>query len=189
MQRREALKTILQTVNKNTAIISSLGLMSRELFKLNDLPQTFYMTGSMGLVSSIGLGIAVNKSKIKVLVIDGDGSLLMNLGSLATIGHFRPKNLIHLVLDNEAYASCGKEPTISKTAKLDKLAQMVGYRIVKKVKTKNELERVLSRVLRYKNGPCFILAKIKLGGQRDLPRILNLDKITKRFKEFINQFN
>ena len=190
MKRKEAIQTILQNLNKNIAVVSSLGLISRELFDLKDSSQNFYMTGSMGLASSIGFGIAINKPNLKIVVIDGDGSLLMNLGSLATIGHFKLKNLIHVVLDNQAYGSCSEEPSISNTAKLDKLAKVVGYNIVKKVNNQVELEKIIKESLLARfDGPIFILVKIELGGCRDLPRVLKLDKITKRFKIFLSQFN
>jgi thiamine pyrophosphate-dependent acetolactate synthase large subunit-like protein len=189
MKRREAIQIISQGLNEKIPVISSLGLISRELFDLRDSPQNFYMTGSMGLASSIGLGVAINKPDLKVVVIDGDASLLMNLGSSVTIGHFKPKNLIHIVLDNEAYESCSGEPSISKTAKLDKIARTVGYNFVKKVKNKSDLRKALEESLDQNRGPIFILAKIELGDRRDLPRILKLDKIAKRFKRFLSRFN
>jgi len=188
MKRREAIQIIIQNLNKSIPVISSLGLISRELFDLRDSPQNFYMTGSMGLASSIGLGIAINKQKIKIIVIDGDGSLLMNLGSLASIGFFCPKNLIHIVLDNEAYESCSGEPSVSKTARLDKIAKTLGYNFVTKVKNKLDLRKAIKESLDQNKGQVFILAKIDLGSHRDLPRILKLDKITRRFKKFLAQF-
>lgn len=184
MKRREAIKTIAKTAVKE-AIISSTGLISRELFELRDSPHNFYMTGSMGLASSIGLGIAVNIPGKKVVVMEGDGSLLMNLGALATMGYFNPKNLIHIVLDNNMYDSCSEESSISNTAKLDDVANVVGYNVVRRVVNKKELADALRESLRQNNGPVFILTKIEPGGYRDLPRPLKLDKITKRFKKFL----
>ena len=185
MKRKEAIKIIIDSLKGKEAVISSTGLMSRELFNLNDRPQNFYMVGSMGLASSLGLGVAISKPKKKVVIIDGDASLLMNLGSLATIGHFKPKNLIHIVLDNEAYASCSGEPSISKTSKLDKVSKLVGYNTIKKVTTLKDLKKVVKEALKGNKGPFFILTKIELGGDRNLPRPLKLEKIAKRFKDFL----
>lgn len=185
MKRRETIKTIIQIISEREVIISSTGLISRELFDIKDLPRNFYMTGSMGLASSLGLGVAINKPKKKIITVEGDASLLMNLGGLATIGHFKPENLIHIVLDNNSYDSCSKEPSISNTAKLDDVANTVGYNVVRRVVNKKELADALRESLRQNNGPVFILTKIELGGYRDLPRPLKLDKITKRFKKFL----
>lgn len=188
MNRKEALSTILRNLKKDVAVISTLGLISRELFGLGERDQIFYMTGSMGLASSIGLGIALNK-KIKVLVIDGDGSLLMNMGSLVTIGSVKPHNLIHLVLDNRAYASCSEEASHSTSVRLEKVAKVTGYRFIKVVNTTQELAKALKKVFKINDGPSFILAKIKLGGERNLPRILDLRKIAERFRKFLSNYN
>ena len=184
MKRKEAIKTIVQTLGEKEAIVSSAGLISRELFNMRDSPQNFYMTGSMGLSSSLGLGVAVNKPNKKVVIIEGDASLLMNLGTLPTIGHFKPRNLIHIILDNGAYGSCSEEPSISKTAKLDEIAEVVGCNIVKKVVNQTELQSTLKESLNQR-GPIFILAEIELGGRRDLPRPLKLDEVARSFKKFL----
>lgn len=185
MKRKEAISSIILVLSGKEAIVSSTGLISRDLYRMNDSPQNFYMTGSMGLASSLGLGVAVCKPQQRVIVIEGDASLLMNLGSLTTIGHFGPKNLIHIVLDNRAYGSCSEEPSFSKTAKLSKIAMTVGYKFVKKAKKKSGLQKVVKESLRQK-GPVFILAEIELGGRRDLPRPLNLPKVKERFKKFLS---
>lgn len=184
MKRREALQIITQNLKENIAVVSSLGLISRELFALKDSYQNFYMTGSMGLASSIGLGITINKPNLKTIIIDGDASLLMNLGSLVSIGYFKPRNLIHIVLDNKAYGSCSGEPSLSKSAKLDKIAKVVGYNIVKTVRRELDLKRAIEESLK-SNGPVLILTKIELDDHRNLPRILKLDKVAQRFKIFL----
>jgi thiamine pyrophosphate-dependent acetolactate synthase large subunit-like protein len=188
MKRTDVIRTIVQVLkdNSNVAIISSTGLISRELFSINDSPQNFYMTGSMGLASSIGLGLAIALQNKKIVVIEGDGSLLMNLGSLASIGHFSPPNLVHIVLDNESYDSSAGEPTISNTARLDELAKITGYRIVRKVTKGVEIQKAIEEALREK-GPTFLLIKIEKGGERNLPRILNLEEVKTRFMEFLHR--
>jgi len=112
MKRYEAIEIITESLKGDELVISANGLISRELFTIKDSPRNFYMLGSMGLASSIGFGLAFSLPNKKVVVIDGDGNILMNLGSLATIGHFAPSNLIHFVLDNEMHASTGGQPTM-----------------------------------------------------------------------------
>jgi thiamine pyrophosphate-dependent acetolactate synthase large subunit-like protein len=107
MKRYEAIEVITSELNGNELVISANGKISRELFTIKESALNFYMLGAMGLASSIGFGLAHNLPNRKIVVIDGDGNILMNLGSLATIGHFAPKNLVHFVLDNEMHASTG----------------------------------------------------------------------------------
>ena len=129
MIRKEAVKIITKSVGKNP-IISANGFMSRDLFEVNDKESNFYMIGSMGLASSIGLGIALKNVKKRVFVFDGDGNILMNLGSLVTIGSLKPKNLIHIVFDNNSHESTGGQPTNSSKIKLEKLAKNCNYKFL-----------------------------------------------------------
>ena len=110
MTRLEATRAIC-TVAGDAAIIASLGHPAYDLFAADDRPRNFYTWGSMGLASSIGLGLALARRDLRVFVLDGDGSLLMNLGSLATIGLLHPANLVVVVMDNEEYATTGGQPT------------------------------------------------------------------------------
>jgi len=110
MTRIEATRTICELAG-DAAIVASLGHPAYDLFAAQDRPRNFYAWGSMGLASSIGLGLALARPDLRVLVLEGDGSLLMNLGSLATIGLLRPPNLVVIVMDNEEYATTGGQPT------------------------------------------------------------------------------
>jgi len=110
MTRIEATRTICELAGE-AAIVASLGHPAYDLFAADDRPRNFYAWGSMGLASSIGLGLALARPDLRVLVLEGDGSLLMNLGSLATIGLLRPPNLVVIVMDNEEYATTGGQPT------------------------------------------------------------------------------
>jgi thiamine pyrophosphate-dependent acetolactate synthase large subunit-like protein len=186
MNREEAIKEIIEIVKDepNILVISSTGLISRQLFQLHDSPQNFYMTGSMGLASSIALGLASVIKNKKILILEGDGSLLMNLNSMASIGYYSPPNLIHIVLDNESYDSSGGEPTITEVINLDKVAEVIGYKFVKRVSSLLELRQTLSEAMS-KDGPVFILIKIEKGGERNLPRILDLEEVKLKFMEFI----
>ena len=96
---------------QNALLISNIGFPSRELFAAKDRTENFYMLGSMGLASSIGLGLALARPERKVIVLDGDGSVLMNLGTLATIAHHAPENYLLVILDNCCYGSTGSQPT------------------------------------------------------------------------------
>ena len=110
MTRLEATRAICMVAGE-AAIIASLGHPAYDLFAADDRPRNFYTWGSMGLASSIGLGLALARPDLRVVVLDGDGSLLMNLGSLATIGLLHPPNLVVIVMDNEEYATTGGQPT------------------------------------------------------------------------------
>jgi len=110
MTRLEATRAICEVAGE-AAIIASLGHPAYDLFAAGDRPRNFYTWGSMGLASSIGLGLALARPHLRVFVLDGDGSLLMNLGSLATIGLLRPPNLVVIVMDNEEFATTGGQPT------------------------------------------------------------------------------
>ena len=184
MKRKEAIGAIIATINSQDALVSSTGLISREIFERFDSDRNIYIPGSMGLASSVGLGLAVACSNRKVVVIDGDASLLMNLGSIVTIGNKQPENLLHIVLDNGACGSCSEERSMSNTARLDTLAQNVGYQYVRTVSGTEDLKRV---TVEFGRGPGFILAKIELGGRRDFRRPLELTTIKDRFMLFLQQ--
>ena len=113
MIRKEAMKIVLEKIN-SSPIISANGFMSRDLFELKEKNSNFYMIGSMGLASSIGLGVALKNPRKKIFIFDGYGNILMNLGSLVTIGNLQPKNLVHIIFDNNSHESTGGQPTYSK---------------------------------------------------------------------------
>ena len=144
--------------NKDAVIVSANGFISRDLFETYDKLSNFYMIGSMGLASSIALGVAIKNPKKKVFVFDGDGNILMNFGSLATIGFLKPKNLIHFVFDNNIHESTGGQPTMSSKIKIEKIAQATNYKIFT-VKTKKDLENILIKIKNLQ-GPIFILIKV-----------------------------
>jgi thiamine pyrophosphate-dependent acetolactate synthase large subunit-like protein len=110
VNRLEATRIVVEMAGA-APIVASLGHPAYDLFAAGDRPQNFYTWGSMGVASSIGVGLALARPEIRVFVVDGDGSLLMNLGSLATIGLLQPANLALVVMDNEAYATTGGQAT------------------------------------------------------------------------------
>lgn len=163
MIRKEAVKIIADNVGKNP-IVTANGFMSRDLFEVNDKESNFYMIGSMGLASSIGLGIALKNPKKRIFIFDGDGNILMNLGSLVTIGSLRPKNLIHIVFDNNSHESTGGQPTNSSKVKLEKIAKEVHYKIFI-IKSRTKLLSVLKKIKKLQ-GPIFLLIKISTSNER-----------------------
>ncbi|TSC72178.1 MAG: phosphonopyruvate decarboxylase [Parcubacteria group bacterium Gr01-1014_38] len=182
MNRQEAIEVIMTTINPQDAVVSTTGLISREIFERFHSDRNIYVPGSMGLASSIGLGLAMACPNRRVVVIDGDASLLMNLGSIVTIGNKQSTNLLHIVIDNGAYGSCNEERSMSDTAHLDTLALHVGYQYVRTVGSREDLKRA---TIEFGRGPGFILAKIELGGRRDFRRPLELTAIKSRFMRFL----
>lgn len=144
----------------NELVVHANGYISRQSFQLDDRPANFYMIGSMGLASSIGLGLALNKPERRVVIFDGDGNLLMNLGSLALIGAMRPANLLHVVFDNEVYGSTGNQPTISGQVALEEMARAAGYPHVARVARSETVQEVFTELLAAA-GPAFLLVKIE----------------------------
>jgi sulfopyruvate decarboxylase beta subunit len=165
----EAIQIITRALKGGELVVSANGFITRELFAIRDSAANFYMLGSMGQASSIGLGLALSLPDRKVVVIDGDGNILMNLASLATIGHHRPKNLLHFVLDNGIYASTGGQSTVSDTVKIEEIARASGYAHSVKTNSAEELDRA-SRHFLSLDGPSLALVKIEKGN-RELPRV------------------
>lgn len=158
MTRLEAIKIILDSFKEDDLALFTTGMISREAFFALDRKDNFYLFGSMGLASAVALGIALHTDK-KVFICEGDGSALMDLGTLAIIGSEKPANLIHIVLDNETYQSTGGQPTISHSTQLDRVAVDLGYADSVKVDTIEKLEAALDDIAT-KSGPIFIWVKV-----------------------------
>jgi len=114
MTRLEALGAIYDRLH-DSAVVTIMGAVAAELQSIGHRPNFFYLQHAMGLASSVGLGMALSKPAVPVVVFDGDGSLLMNLGGLSTLARYRPKNLLHVVFDNESLLSVGGFPTATGT--------------------------------------------------------------------------
>jgi len=127
MTRRDVILEIMNQID-DELVICNIGFPSRELYDLDDRDKNFYMIGSMGLASSIGFGLALAKPDKDIVVIDGDGSLLMNMGSLVTIFANNPKNLTWIVIDNGAYGSTGNQDTYAQVIDLVDIAKSVGFK-------------------------------------------------------------
>ena len=159
MIRKAAISTVVKKIG-NHPIISANGFISRDLFEVCDKSSNFYMIGSMGLASSIGLGVALKNPRKSVFIFDGDGNVLMNLGSLTTIASQKPKNLIHVVFDNSVHESTGGQPTNSNFVNIEKIAKACNYNHTFTVRTENNFEKILRKIKKLK-GPIMIVVKIQ----------------------------
>jgi thiamine pyrophosphate-dependent acetolactate synthase large subunit-like protein len=158
MNRLEATKHLISKL-EHDPVIASLGHPAYDLFAARDRRENFYTWGSMGLASSIGLGLAMARPDLRVFVVDGDGSVLMNLGSLATIGWVRPDNLVVVIWDNGEYATTGGQQTATAhRADLEAAALALGAAGTATVRDKHEFDRAIN-VARTDPGPWVIVAK------------------------------
>ena len=114
MTRLDALRAVYSRL-EDRVVVTIMGAVAAELQSLGHRPNFFYLQHAMGLASSMGLGIALSRPDRQVIVLDGDGSVLMNLGGLTTMARYRPKNLVHVVFDNESLLSVGGFPTATST--------------------------------------------------------------------------
>ena len=183
ISRYEAVEIIAKHT-KGMIRFSTTGMPSRELYEIDDSAKNFYILGSMGHITGVALGTALQKNE-KVVIIDGDGALLMHLGILSTIGNIKPKNLLHICLDNESYSSTGLQSTTSNTTSLDKVAIDCGYLNSRIAISKDDFENKLEELLSLQ-GPNFLLVKINPGNKENIKRIeLSPEEITNRFMNAI----
>jgi sulfopyruvate decarboxylase beta subunit len=181
--RARAMEALLELLTDQPVIICN-GFPSREAFKIADRPTHFYMIGSMGVAAAIGLGVALSKPQKKVVVFDGDGNVLMGMGTLATVGATQPKNFIHVVFDNEVYGSTGNQPTYSRVVRLEQVAKAAGYVHVERVIEREDLVYEFKEMLG-KDGPSFLLVKVNEWVE-DVGRVMHDPPvITQRFKKAI----
>jgi thiamine pyrophosphate-dependent acetolactate synthase large subunit-like protein len=159
MNRLDATRLLVGLVG-DSPIIASLGHPAYDLFAAGERPQNFYTWGSMGLASSIGLGLALARPGLRTFVLDGDGSLLMNLGSLATIAAAAAPNLVLVVWDNEEYGTTGGQPTPTAAGTdLAGVARASGIERSHLVRSEAELREAVQRAAR-EAGPWVIVAKV-----------------------------
>jgi thiamine pyrophosphate-dependent acetolactate synthase large subunit-like protein len=183
MTEADAIRMLMES-SVDEAVVVANGYLSRHAFQCRDLPSTFYMIGSMGLASSIGLGVALAQPERRVVVVDGDGNLLMSLGALAMIGNRCPANLIHIVIDNEVYASTGGQHSISGTVSMPELALAAGYRTALSVWSETEFGNALNNI-RKKDGPSFLQTKVRRGTET-APRVHHEpDRIARLFRHAV----
>jgi thiamine pyrophosphate-dependent acetolactate synthase large subunit-like protein len=159
MNRLDATRRVVAALDREP-VVASLGHPAYDLFAAGDRAENFYTWGSMGLASSIGLGLAMVRPDQRVFVLDGDGSLLMNLGSLATIGWTRPANLVLIVWDNQTYGTTGGQDTATAHgADLEAAARALGAEVALTVQMEAELDAALTRA-KVEPGPWVIVARV-----------------------------
>jgi thiamine pyrophosphate-dependent acetolactate synthase large subunit-like protein len=170
---------------KNEPTVLANGFISREFFNVTDRKENFYMIGSMGLASSIGLGVALAQPKRKTLILDGDGNVLMSMGTLAMIASCAPKNLIHIVIDNEVYESTGSQRTLSHEIRLEDVAKSVGYKQAMRVTRPEEIQPAYEKLYQVE-GPVFLLIKVEPAFDSSQGRVTHTpEEIRDRFMESI----
>ncbi len=182
--RTEALNTI-NNHPTNGVVLATTGKTGRELFEVQDRPNYFYQVGSMGCISALGLGIALNKPNLPVIVIDGDGAALMRLGSWATNGFYAPKNLCHILLDNDAHDSTGGQATASTAIKFPEAAKSMNYARTISV---SSLEQLKDELKAWESSPKLSLIHVKIttGSPSDLGRpTITPEEVATRFKRYI----
>jgi len=181
LTRYEIIKLIAPYL-EGKAVVSNLGWPSKELYAVKHQPSNFYMLGSMGMATPIGLGIALSSRK-EVIVIDGDGSLLMNPGTLATAAFASPANLLIVAIDNGAYGSTGNQPTLAGSCvDLEQVARGFGFKNTRKVAGEKELIEAMKEK---GQGPAFIHV-LAVPGNKDVPNIpVHHLEIKKQVQEFL----
>lgn len=177
MSREEAIQTVAAALGEKDVIVSTTGMISRELFEYRAAmhqghERDFLTVGSMGHASQIALGIALEKQDRRVWCFDGDGASIMHMGSMAIVATKAQGNYIHVVFNNGAHDSVGGQPTVGLKIDLPAVAKAVGYPHVFSVSTMGELEALLSSSISRlpSSGPVFIEVKVKKGNRKDLGR-------------------
>jgi phosphonopyruvate decarboxylase len=184
-RRIAALERVLSVVGHDVAIVATTGKTGRELFTLADREQHLYLVGSMGCASGLGLGIALNCRR-KILVLDGDGAALMKLGTMATVGAYRPSNLVHVILDNGVHDSTGGQATVSPNVDFGAAAVACGYRMAFDCHDLDSFEGALKDALEDGNGPALLHLRIAPGSIEKLGRpTISPYHVARRFKEFL----
>jgi len=183
--RSELLRAVQSAVTADDIIVATTGYTGRELYALDDRPNQIYMVGSMGCASSLGLGLAIARPERRVIVLDGDGAALMRLGALATIGYQRPRNLVHVLLDNGLHESTGGQSTVSASIDFARIASACGYASVAAVALPDDLA---ARVASAGTELTFLHVPMLPGISEDLPRpTITPAEVAERLRRYIQQ--
>ena len=174
MSREEAIQTVAAALGEKDCIVSTTGMISRELFeyragKGEGHERDFLTVGSMGHASQIALGIAMAQPERRVWCFDGDGAAIMHMGSMAIVASKETKNYVHVVFNNGAHDSVGGQPTVGLKIDLPAVAKAVGYKATYSVDSKETLNVILSEAKNLE-GPVLIEIKVKKGNRKDLGR-------------------
>jgi phosphonopyruvate decarboxylase len=174
LTREDAIKIVATSANEYDVIISSTGMISRELFEYREgshqgHEKDFLTVGSMGHASQIALGVALAKPNRIVWCFDGDGAALMHMGSMAIVADASPKNYIHIIYNNGAHDSVGGQPTVGLKIDICSVAKALGYKHIYTTNNKVELENILEEIKK-KDGPILLEVKVRKGNRKDLGR-------------------
>jgi phosphonopyruvate decarboxylase len=168
-RRVDYIRLIAANLQGNDVLLGTTGFSGREMYQTIAHRGKFYMMGSMGCLASMGLAIALEQPGKRVILLDADGAILMKMGTLATVGHYHPNNLIHMCFDNHSYESTGAQPTLSTTVDLPAIARACGYPTTSSVKTTEELRALLDDEAKYTR-PHFIHIEVSPGTEEGLGR-------------------
>jgi phosphonopyruvate decarboxylase len=164
MTCQEAINIILDELDHKAVVFSTTGGISRELYSISNSNRHFYTLGSMGCVSSIAMGFQLKMNK-RVAVLDGDGSILLHMGTLATIGYYQPERFLHICLDNESHQSTGGQKTVASVINLSDVARECNYRAVKLVTTEQDIRAFIRN---WNQNPQLSFLHVKISKQNKL---------------------
>ncbi|MFN2399150.1 MAG: thiamine pyrophosphate-dependent enzyme [Gemmatimonadaceae bacterium] len=184
MRRVDAMKAVYPELER-CVVVTIMGAVAAELQSIGHRPNFFYLQHAMGLASSMGLGIALSRPELRVVVFDGDGSVLMNLGGLTTLARYRPRNLIHVVFDNESLLSVGGFPTATATGSdLAAIAAAAGVPRTATVRTLDEFRAAFAEALAA-NDLTTIVAKVEAVGPSAYVTDLSLLENRYQFQRYL----
>jgi phosphonopyruvate decarboxylase/sulfopyruvate decarboxylase subunit beta len=170
LSRFDAARAALGAAGPGALFVFCNGMLGREGWTIGDRPSHFYMIGSMGLASSIALGLALARPERRVVCLDGDGNVLMGMGALASVAAARPKNFYHVIFDNEAHGSTGEQATISGTVPIERVAAACGYARAARVAAPAEVRPALEALFSGE-GPACLLVKVARGNVKGIGRV------------------
>ena len=174
LKREDAIKTVYGQLDSSSVFVSTTGKTSRELYEYtreikSPTSREFLTVGSMGHASQIALGVAMSKKNQNVCCFDGDGAIIMHMGSLGIVGSLSPSNFIHILLNNGSHESVGGQPTVGFKLDFPLIAKACGYKTYQSVSTKQEIINQLEAIKSIQ-GPHFLEIKVKSGSRSDLGR-------------------
>lgn len=183
--RTPVLEVLQKEIALDAAVIATTGKTGREFYEVGDQKNQFYMVGSMGCALAFGFGIALAKPQLKVIVLDGDGALLMRTGSMATVGAYKPKNLVHILIDNEAHDSTGGQGTVTGGVSFGTIAAGFGYDSIYSTDRLEKFQGILKEIITNDK-----VSFVHLKTQKGSPEKLGRPKVTPaevsvRFAEYI----
>ena len=184
MKRIDAMRAVYPQL-EDCVVVTIMGAVAAELQEIGHKPNFFYLQHAMGLASSLGLGIALSRPGVRVVVFDGDGSILMNLGGLTTLARYRPKNLVHVVFDNESLLSVGGFPPATSTGSdIAGIAAAAGVPRTATVRTMDEWTAAFTKALGAKELTTLV-AKVEAVGPKGFVTDLSLLENRYQFQRYL----